>query len=111
MGHFTKNLDKSANVRLSSGFGGPIMAKAKTKELKESCGKCGCDEFSVGKNANEFRYCKQCNNVWGPMSEDDLNLLAAKRDYDKLKELNTALKTENTLLLGRVSKLEADVFS
>ena len=79
------------------------MAKKKAKsELKESCGKCGSSEFSISTDTKQARYCAACNNVWGPMSESDLRVLAVQKD-------NAMLKNENDQLKRRVVSLEADL--
>jgi len=79
-----------------------LAKKKASPTLKESCGKCGGDEFSISDDAKHLRYCAVCNNVWGPMSEADIRVLAAQRD-------NAMLKDENAQLKKRVSSLEADI--
>lgn len=75
----------------------------KEKELKEECRKCGSSDFSIGEDENQRRYCGKCNNVWGPMSEEDIKVLAVQKDNAMLKDVNSRLskrvaELEKTLL-------------
>lgn len=74
------------------------MAKKIKAELKEKCRKCGADEFSISEDASQNRYCSKCNNVWAPMTQEQLEIEAAKNDNVNLKSQIQALKTELQLL-------------
>ena len=66
--------------------------KPKESTLQEFCGKCGSKAFNIAKDAGLKRYCSSCNNVWAPMSEDQLHVAAVLADNAKLKDENKALK-------------------
>jgi len=61
--------------------------KPKAKELNEQCRKCGSKEFNIAEGPSQNRYCggEGCNNVWGPMTEDRMEVVAVLRDNEKLK--------------------------
>lgn len=61
------------------------MAKKTKQDLKEFCVKCGSKEFSIAEDDKQFRYCAKCNNVWIPMSRDQLELEAVRNDNILLK--------------------------
>lgn len=65
---------------------------ASDNQLHESCGKCGAKEFSIATNDSQRRYCSKCNNVWAPMTKEQLEVKAVLADNLRLKEENKALR-------------------
>jgi len=72
--------------------------KVEESKLQESCGKCQSKEFSIAKNDSQRRYCSKCNNVWAPMTKDQLEVKAVLAD-------NLRLKSENKVLLANINAL------
>ena len=89
--------------------------KPNAEALRESCGKCQSQEFSIAKNDSQRRYCTKCNNVWAPMTKEQLEVKAVLADNLRLKvenkELKELLKKQGTPI-GKIEDVDQqDLFA
>ena len=74
------------------------MAKRIKEGLKEMCRKCSASEFSISATVSQNRYCAKCNNVWAPMTKEQLEVEGVRNDNAVLKGQVDSLKKEIQLL-------------
>lgn len=68
--------------------------KVWASEYEEKCTRCASKDFVISSGKDQARYCRNCKNVWGPLTSLELQLMAAKEELVKIKNELDTLKAE-----------------
>lgn len=85
-------------------MGKKVVVKSKEASSGEECERCGSKEFSISANADERRYCG-CGHVWGPMTAEQVEAAAHRKEFLRVKEENDRLRKENNDLKKQLNIL------